>query len=112
VRPAGELIQDRYIAQSLVLERAQEHVTDEVDLIITALHRRLARLVREHDPASSKKAQRYVERKAAELIDAAYERIERFMRGELRDVAKLEVQFAGQTLTDVLRQAMEAGDGA
>jgi hypothetical protein len=105
-RPVAEIVADRYAEHGYVQLRIQEHVADQADRIVTALHQKLARLVRDQDPAGSKLAERRVAKQAGELITAAYKRIDQLVLRELRDVTKLEMEQTRAVLRAAIVEAL------
>jgi hypothetical protein len=104
-RPIAEIIADKYVEESHGLLRVQEHLFRRVDVVISNLHRDLARLVKLVDPASGNTAARLrvLERRSKKLIEKAYREAAQITERELQDVAKLEAEHTRV----VLRQAFE-----
>ena len=106
MKPVNEEVADKFIEHSYEQLKVRESAAEQVDKIVTALHRRLARLVKEEDPSSSKDAERRVAKKSKELTDAAYSRIALLLEKEMRLTAAIEVANTQKVLKDTIRQAM------
>lgn len=108
-RPIAEILADEYVAQGYRDLRVQQHAFELVDKIIVRLHRDLARMVRDTDPAEGATARKleFMERRSKKMIDSAYQQASKLMDKELAEFTEMEVAHTRKALQVAFDEALE-----
>lgn len=91
-RPIAEVLADEYVVHGYRTLQIQESIFEQVDKLIVRLHREMATLVRDTDPAdgASTRKVEFLQRRSRKLIDETYREVSKLIEAELLGIAELE----------------------
>lgn len=104
-KPLSDVISDDYIEHSFEQLKRRQELADLVDRRVTALHRKLARLVLEEDPTSNRLAQQRVMKKSKALIDHTYREVAALAHQAARAEVDRESAHTKKAIEDALTNA-------